>query len=60
MVRQIQVSRRAAEMNYAIREVAVPAAELAKKGRKLCMLNIGDHTPKPTMSGMSATSTIGK
>ena len=42
MVRQIQVSRRAAEMNYAIREVAVPAAELAKKGRKLCMLNIGD------------------
>ena len=31
MVRQIQVSRRAAEMNYAIREVAVPAAELAKK-----------------------------
>lgn len=42
MVRQIQVSRRAAEMNYAIREVAVPAAKLAKEGRKLCMLNIGD------------------
>ena len=42
MVRQIQVSRRAAEMNYAIREVAVPAAQLAKEGKKLCMLNIGD------------------
>ncbi|MBQ6547686.1 MAG: alanine aminotransferase, partial [Candidatus Methanomethylophilaceae archaeon] len=42
MVRQIQVSKRAAEMNYAIREVAVPAAKLAAQGRKLCMLNIGD------------------
>lgn len=42
MVRKIQVSRRAAELNYAIREVAVPAAKLAKEGRKLCMLNIGD------------------
>ncbi len=42
MVRKIQVSRRAAEMNYAIREVAVPAAKLAAEGRKLCMFNIGD------------------
>lgn len=42
MVRQIQVSKRAAGMNYAIREVAVPAAKLAQEGKKMCMLNIGD------------------
>lgn len=42
MVRQIQVSKRAAGMNYAIREVAVPAAKLAQQGKKMCMLNIGD------------------
>ena len=42
MVRKIQVSKRAAGMNYAIREVAVPAAKLAAEGRKLCMFNIGD------------------
>ncbi len=42
MVRQIKVSRRAAEMNYAIREVSVPAAKLAADGMKLSMLNIGD------------------
>ena len=29
-------------MNYAIREIAVPAAKLAEQGRELCMLNIGD------------------
>ena len=42
MVRKIQVSKRAAEMNYAIREVAVPAAKLAAEGKKLSMFNIGD------------------
>lgn len=42
MVRKIQASRRALGMNYAIREIAVPAAKLAEQGRELCMLNIGD------------------
>jgi alanine-synthesizing transaminase len=42
MVRQYKASKRASEMNYAIREIAVPADELAKKGRKLWRLNIGD------------------
>ena len=42
MKKQIKASRRSLGMNYAIREVTVPAAEAAKAGRKLLGLNIGD------------------
>ncbi len=42
MTRQIMASRRASEMNYAIREISVPADALAKQGMKLIRLNIGD------------------
>lgn len=39
---RIKASRRSMGMNYAIREVTVPAAEAAKAGKKLLSLNIGD------------------
>ncbi|MBO4568909.1 MAG: aminotransferase class I/II-fold pyridoxal phosphate-dependent enzyme [Candidatus Methanomethylophilaceae archaeon] len=42
MKKQIKASRRSLGMNYAIREVTVPAAEAAKAGKKLLNLNIGD------------------
>ena len=42
MKTKIKASRRSLGMNYAIREVTVPAAEAAKAGKKLLSLNIGD------------------
>lgn len=39
---RIKASRRSMGMNYAIREITVPAAEAAKAGKKLIDLNIGD------------------
>ena len=41
-MKTIRASRRSLGMNYAIREVVVPAAEAEKAGMKLCKLNIGD------------------
>ncbi len=38
----IKVSARAASIEYAIRDVVVPAVELAKQGHKIIHLNIGD------------------
>lgn len=42
MVKRIQASRRSTGMDYAIREITVPADELAKSGKKIIRLNIGD------------------
>ncbi len=42
MVEKLKASRRSMDMNYAIREIAVPAAEVAKTGKKIYSLNIGD------------------
>ncbi|MFA6710674.1 MAG: aminotransferase class I/II-fold pyridoxal phosphate-dependent enzyme [Candidatus Methanomethylophilaceae archaeon] len=42
MQKRIQASKRSIEMNYAIREISVPADELAKAGQKMIRLNIGD------------------
>ncbi len=42
MKAKIKASRRAMGMDYAIREVVVPAAVAAKAGKKLYNLNIGD------------------
>ena len=42
MKTKIKASRRSMGMNYAIREVTVPAAAAAKAGKKLLDLNIGD------------------
>lgn len=41
-MKTIRASRRSLGMNYAIREVIVPAAEAEKAGKKLYKLNIGD------------------
>ena len=41
-MKTIRASRRSLGMNYAIREVTVPAAEAEKAGMKLYKLNIGD------------------
>ena len=42
MQKRIQASRRSTEMDYAIREISVPADELARAGKKMIRLNIGD------------------
>ena len=42
MKKKIKASRRSMGMNYAIREVTVPAAAAQKAGKKLLSLNIGD------------------
>ena len=42
MQTKIKASRRSLGMNYAIREVTVPAAQAAANGKKLLRLNIGD------------------
>ena len=41
-MKTIRASRRSLGMNYAIREVTVPAAEAEKTGMKMYKLNIGD------------------
>jgi alanine-synthesizing transaminase len=42
MVEQVEVSKRASSIEYAIRDVVVPAMELEKQGHKIIRLNIGD------------------
>jgi alanine-synthesizing transaminase len=42
MVEKLRASRRSMGMNYAIREIAVPADEAARNGMKVLRLNIGD------------------
>ena len=42
MSERIDVSRRAAAIEYAIRDVVVPAVELEKQGHQIIRLNIGD------------------
>ena len=42
MSERINVSRRAAAIEYAIRDVVVPAVELEKQGHQIIRLNIGD------------------
>jgi len=52
MHKKMRASRRAMGMNYAIREITVPAAAAAQRGVKLYSFNIGDpnkwdfHTPE--------------
>ncbi len=41
----IQVNHRVLEIEYAIRDVVLPARELEKKGAKIIKLNIGDPVP---------------
>ena len=42
MVKQIPVSKRASSIEYAIRDVVVPAAKLELQGHEIIKLNIGD------------------
>ena len=42
MSERVDVSNRAAAIEYAIRDVVVPAVELEKKGHRIIRLNIGD------------------
>ena len=42
MTSKIPVSQRAAGIEYAIRDVVVPATELEKQGHRIIKLNIGD------------------
>ena len=42
MVEHVDVSQRAASIEYAIRDVVVPAIELEKQGHEIIRLNIGD------------------
>ena len=58
MVEQVEVSKRASSIEYAIRDVVVPAIELEKQGHKIIRLNIGDPlaydglpTPKHMIEG---------
>ena len=56
MSEQIPVSQRASNIEYAIRDVVVPATELETQGHKILKLNIGDPIaypglPTPTAHG---------
>ena len=42
MVEKIDVSARAAAIEYAIRDVVVPAMKLESKGHEIIRLNVGD------------------
>ena len=42
MQKKIKASRRSMGMNYAIREITVPAAAAAARGTKMYNFNIGD------------------
>ena len=44
---QIPVANRAANIEYAIRDVVVPATELESQGHKILKLNIGDPIAYP-------------
>ncbi len=45
IVRPYPAARRAAELEYAIRDVVIPAREIEKQGHKVLKLNIGDPGP---------------
>ena len=42
MPKRVDVSKRAAAIEYAIRDVVVPAEELERQGHEIIRLNIGD------------------
>jgi len=42
VVEQVDVSARAAAIEYAIRDVVIPAVELEAQGHEIIRLNIGD------------------
>ena len=42
VVEQVDVSTRAAAIEYAIRDVVIPAVELEAQGHEIIRLNIGD------------------
>lgn len=46
-VKQIPVTNRASQIEYAIRDVVVPASALEAKGHKVLKLNIGDPLAYP-------------
>jgi aspartate/methionine/tyrosine aminotransferase len=55
MVEQIDVARRASDIEYAIRDVVVPAIKLESQGHEIIKLNIGDplaYEGLPTPSHM--------
>ena len=47
MVKQIPVSNRASQIEYAIRDVVVPATALEVEGHNIIKLNIGDPLAYP-------------
>jgi len=47
MVKQIPVSKRASQIEYAIRDVVVPATALEAEGHEIIKLNIGDPIAYP-------------
>jgi alanine-synthesizing transaminase len=47
MSNQVPVSKRAANIEYAIRDVVVPATKLEQEGHSILKLNIGDPIAYP-------------
>lgn len=62
----IKASKRTLEIEYAIRDVTLPARELEKKGHKILKLNIGDpcaydfDTPEPIKAAVKKAMEHGK
>ena len=59
MAKQIPVAHRASQIEYAIRDVVVPAIALEAQGHKILKLNIGDplaYPGLPTPDHMIAVS----
>ena len=50
MAKQIPVTSRASQIEYAIRDVVVPATALEAKGHEIIKLNIGDPLAYPGLS----------
>ena len=47
MAKQIPVTNRASQIEYAIRDVVVPATSLEAQGHEIIKLNIGDPLAYP-------------
>ena len=67
MVKQIPVSKRASSIEYAIRDVVVPATKLESEGHEIIKLNIGDPiaynglpTPQHMVEAFSSSLLEGK
>lgn len=67
MVKQIPVSKRASSIEYAIRDVVVPATKLESEGHEIIKLNIGDPiaynglpTPKHMVDAFSNSLLAGR